>query len=225
MKRTLSLVGAAWCALALIGSARAETTASPRSNVRLVEDCVRKAATELVAQCPTKIADSAMGVWALSNHQANWMAEHVLAQALEARGFHTATGGEPPEDSTQAVLLQKIPPTPYRFEYRVAELAFSYPRVYRSGLFGGKMVERAASASLFGRVVDAHSGAVLWTGEGSGHDRDAVDSADLPVLSAQSVPVTTPPTVPASRGMSRIVEPVLVAAIIGSLVALFYSNR
>ncbi len=214
-----------------VGSAAA---APAPTNYQLVEDCMRQAATDLVSRAPGLSADSSLGVFALSQAPANWLAEQVVTEALAARGVHAAVRDtvQTVTDSTRA-LAGGVPAalgaraagtSSVVFEYRVVELALAYPRSWHAHWFGSRHVERAARATLYGRIWRPATGEIVWAGEGRASRGDEVSASALKTLESSSAPVAMQPALGGAR-WTRLIEPVIVAGIIASLVSLFYTNR
>lgn len=106
---------------------------------------------------------------------------------------------------------------------RVEEARVDYPRLYRSGLFGGLHVERRALSRLSARLLRPESRAVYWVGVADTALADNVAKSEVRVLEDPSRPETRG-TVP-TQSWQKVVEPVLVVALIAGLVTLFYTNR
>jgi hypothetical protein len=98
----------------------------------------------------------------------------------------------------------------------------SYPRVYRSYLIGGKKVRREANLRVTARLL-SNTGDVLWVGESSAEASDRFSHGDLTRIQEGSYDFVKP-EMPDS-GWGKIVEPVLVSAIIVGMVYLFFSNQ
>jgi len=108
-------------------------------------------------------------------------------------------------------------------EVRVAEFEVSYPRRWRRSLFGSAMVERAARAAIYFRVLDGRDGRVVWTHSDRREERDVVSEKLLAGL--EDLPGQTGRSKAARGGIGRIVEPIVVSGIVVGLVVLFYSSR
>ena len=107
--------------------------------------------------------------------------------------------------------------------FEVEEARVDYPRMYRSGIFGGQHVERRAMARVSARILRAESRAVYWVGVADTSLTDIVPRSDLKFLEDKTRPETRG-TVPTSS-WTKIAEPALVVALVVGVVALFNSKR
>jgi hypothetical protein len=105
----------------------------------------------------------------------------------------------------------------------VEEARVDYPRLYRSGLFGGLHVERRATARLSARLLRPETHAVYWIGAADTSFSDNVSRSEVRVLEDPNRPETKGVVPPQS--WQKAVEPVLVVALVVGLVSLFYTNR
>ena len=103
------------------------------------------------------------------------------------------------------------------------ESRVDYPRLFRSGLFGGMHVERRALVTLSAKLLRPDTRAVYWVGQADTSLADYVRKSEVPLLEDAAVPETKG-TVP-QQSWQKMVEPVLVVGLIIGLVSLFYTNR
>ena len=103
------------------------------------------------------------------------------------------------------------------------EARVDYPRLYRSGLFGGMMVERRAITRLSARLLRPQSRAVYWTSAADTSLADHVAKSEVKLLEDPQR-AETRGTVP-SQSWQKVIEPVLVVVLVVGLVSLFYTNR
>lgn len=103
------------------------------------------------------------------------------------------------------------------------ESRVDYPRLFRSGLFGGLHVERRALVTLSAKLMRPDTRAVYWVGSADTSLADYVRKSEVPLLEDAAVPETKG-TVP-TQSWQKMVEPVLVVGLIIGLVSLFYTNR
>ncbi|HEV8479483.1 MAG TPA: hypothetical protein VGR66_01720 [Candidatus Eisenbacteria bacterium] len=103
------------------------------------------------------------------------------------------------------------------------ESRVDYPRLFRSGLFGGMHVERRAIVTLSAKLLRPDTRAVYWVGQADTSLADYVRKSEVPLLEDAAVPETKG-TVP-QQSWQKMVEPVLVVGLIIGLVSLFYTNR
>jgi hypothetical protein len=109
--------------------------------------------------------------------------------------------------------------------FRLIEFGVTYHDSWRRGFLGQKVVERLAAVNVYCRLVSGSAENVLWVGGGKSERLDIVPKSKLDLLEGQgsSYPFKRPALPP--QPFSRILEPALVAGIIGGLVFLFYSNQ
>jgi len=105
----------------------------------------------------------------------------------------------------------------------VDEARVDYPRLFRSGLFGGLHVERRAIARLSAELRRPGSRAVYWVGAADTSLADHVMRSEVTLLEDATHPETKG-TVP-SQSWQKVVEPVLVVGLVVGLISLFYTNR
>lgn len=218
----------------------AATPATTPSNLDIVQSAFHDAAAQLVEQATLLPPDATIAIRAMNDADANWMAEQTLAQLLVSRGFHPvplpvaaarqsstdstgSTDSTYSTDSTTAQVARVEGTASHAFEYRIVELALTYPRAWHTGPFGGRRVERSARVTLIGRLRSSKTDEILWVGQGTGTRTDVVNASALRSLSTTAIPGAAVP--PPERGISRFIEPVIVTGIVASLIALFYSNR
>jgi hypothetical protein len=103
------------------------------------------------------------------------------------------------------------------------ESRVDYPRIFRSGLFGGLHVERRAIVTLSAKLERPDTRAVYWVGTADTSLADYVRKSEVPLLEDSAIPETKG-TVP-TQSWQKLVEPVLVVGLIIGLVSLFYTNR
>lgn len=136
--------------------------------------------------------------------------DHVFTTILEQRGIETVHGAQGVGDSL------------YALDYKVPVFRLSYPKVYRSHLIGGKKVKREANLRVTAKLL-SNTGDVVWIGESVAEASDRFSHGDLPRIQEGSYEFVQP-EMPDS-GWGKIVEPVLVSAIIVGMVYLFFSNQ
>jgi len=105
--------------------------------------------------------------------------------------------------------------------YRVSEMEFRYPRVFRRFWFGPKRVDRLARVRIDFRLMDGPD--LLWAESAEHLVTDRVPRGALPFLETDQFPFARP-EMPEGRG-GRLVEPLVVAGVIGGLIVLFYANQ
>jgi hypothetical protein len=136
--------------------------------------------------------------------------EDIFTQLLEDRGVEMVYGAQSANDSL------------YKIDYKIPVFRLSYPKVYRSHLIGGKKVKREANLKMKAKLISG-GGDVLWIGESSAEQSDQFPHGELARVQEGSYSFVTP-EMPGSV-WGKVVEPVLVSAIIVGMVYLFFSNQ
>ena len=246
-KTASSRVIVAACAVVLFGlvsQARAAQVERP-TNMALLEKAISSAVESLVKGMPVSNLNGSVLMTVSGAHEADWMVQNVLGRRLREEGVKvvvsapepvgtpaasdTSQEAEASADTTTAAATPAPPvslePVPVQLvlSQQVTELSMEYPRVWRPHLVGRKMVERHAYAAVSVRVVDERTGALLWVGDGKGSQRDAVPASELSFLEGKGQSWQKG-ALPPSR-LGALIEPLVVAAIVGGLVYLFYSNK
>ncbi len=209
------------------------------TNMALLEKALSSAVESLVKGMPVSNLNGSVLMTPSGGHKAEWMVQNLLGRRLREEGIVIVVA--PPAESPGQVVTPEAADTaaaeavaapPANFEpvpiqlsltHRVTELRMEYPRVWRPHLVGRKMVERHAYASLSVRVVDEKTGALLWVGESKGSERDAVPASELSFLEGGGEDWQKGVMPPGKLG--GLIEPLVVAAIVGGLVYLLYSNK
>jgi hypothetical protein len=142
------------------------------------------------------------------------------AQAKPQAVFDPGTGAVPLGDaSVPPPEAERLPLLTVSAE----EARVDYPRLYRSGLFGGLHVERRAISRLSARLLRPESRAVYWVATADTALADHIAKSEVKTLE-DPVRAETRGTVP-TQSWQKFVEPVLVVALVIGLVSLFYTNR
>jgi hypothetical protein len=148
-------------------------------------------------------------VWAAETEEYQVL-DDIFTRLLEERGIDTVHRASDDDESL------------YSLEYKVPVFRLTYPKVYRSHLIGGKKVKREANLRVTARLV-SDTGDVVWIGESSAEKKDQFSHGDLSRIQEGSYQFVKP-EMPGS-GWGKVVEPVLVSAIIVGMVYLFFSNQ
>jgi hypothetical protein len=154
-----------------------------------------------------------------------------LEQAARAESLARASAMQPPTTPVPASGSGAVPPSTRilangdlpRLAVRVEDARVDYVKMYRGGILGAYRVERRANARIDMRLVSPHTEAVSWTASADTSLGDVVLRSDLPSLETKTRPETVG-QLPQS-GFKKILEPVLVIALVAGLVSLFYQNR
>jgi hypothetical protein len=138
-----------------------------------------------------------------------WRRAHKSEPVFDSPG---ETASQPAAESDLPLLVVSLD------ESRV-----DYPRLFRSGLFGGLHVERRALVTLSAKLMRPDTRAVYWVGSADTSLADYVRKSEVPLLEDAAIPETKG-NVP-TQSWQKMVEPVLVVGLIIGLVSLFYTNR
>jgi len=215
-RRTGRTSGAAslWavCTVALVLLSAPDVHADDPAPTNL--DLMTHLGTRVVEDITGKIDSDVRGVRVQLYHGGNTeeykLLEDIFTQLLEERGVETVHGAMSDDDSL------------YTIDYNIPVFRLSYTKVYRSHLIGGKKIKREANLKVKARLM-SDGGDVLWIGESSAQQSDQFPHGDLARVQEGSYKFVTP-EMPGS-GWGKVVEPVLVSAIIVGMVYLFFSNQ
>lgn len=191
----------------------------PYTNLQLTELVADSSATPALAGIPIEQGQHVVLAPA-REHPLNFVVEHALLRELTRRGFSvTVRHGAVPDDSVGVLYARAGDPL---LEYTLGSAKVSYIRLV-GWLPGRVKIERQSLVRGSLSLRDPVNSRALWTGD-LGHnfvdrfargDQSLVEDARYPDLKDE-----TP-----SRGVDKLVEPVVVVAIVGGLVALFFQNK
>jgi len=151
------------------------------------------------------------------------LAQQVGAQGDSAAADSAAAPVRPASAATAPPVSVPVP-VDAELRLRVVDIGLKYTGTHRTRpFFGQKKVERYATANLQAELRDPTGDLVQWTGNGDAARIDEVPKDALPILEGQHYPFTPPTLPPHSAG--KIIEPIVVTAVIVGLVFLFVSNR
>jgi hypothetical protein len=199
-----------WLPCLLLGLAAPALAAPVLTNMDLVVGTVARAVDQALGQLETQSLerDRLLLVAPQGKHAATWLVDHLLAEGLLARGF--------------AVTLDSVaaPAGAPRLSYRILDLSLTG----RSSLWGGQLHREGRVSLVLQLSGSAVEGAPLdWQGEVAGHLADRVPKDRLPLLQDTNYDFAKVEVQRQSWG--KFVEPVIVSAVLGGLIHLFFSNR
>jgi hypothetical protein len=146
--------------------------------------------------------------------------EHAVLRHLSERGVSVTVRRHPlPEDSTLAQISAGSDPV---LEYRLSSARVTYLRLI-GWLPGRVRIERQALVEGTLTLRDPLTLRVLWTGDASYNLLDSFPRDQLPMV--QDVASAELKSTVPQRNVDKLVEPVIVLAIVSGLVALFFQNR
>lgn len=196
------------------GSAGERVSVTPKSNMVVITELAREAVAEAIGRMALA-AGSEIHVSQLGQNDASWLIQSVLYEELTARGHAVVTGGVP-------AGTQEEGPDRYEIAYRIVSCETSFPRAWREWVVGSRRVERKTRCDLRFRLSDARS-AIIWAGSVERERREVIPGERLAELSTQGQPFASPEIT--SGGWDKVLEPVVVAGIVGGLIYLFYTSR
>jgi hypothetical protein len=191
----------------------------PYTNLQLTELVADSGAVQALAGIPIERGQHVV-LAPTHEHPLNFVVEHALLRELTRRGFPvTVRHAAVPDDSVAALFARAGDPL---VDYTLGSAKVSYIRLV-GWLPGRVKIERQSLVQGTLSLRDPVTSRVLWTGE-LGHnfvdrfprgDQSLVEEARYPDLK-DDVP---------GRGVDKLAEPVIVVAIVGGLVALFFQNK
>lgn len=156
------------------------------------------------------------------SHPLNFAIEHAVLRALSRRGV-TATVRRSliPDDSLGLVAAADRDPL---LEYQLASARITYLRLVGGYVLPSRVnIERQALVEGALVMRDPGSSRVLWTGDLSANFVDVFPRSQLEQV--EDGRFTDLKAGVPERNLSRFTEPLIVAAVVGGLVVLFFQNR
>ena len=191
-----------------VTDARAEDPAP--TNLDLMTQLGKQVAEEIIGKIDPDIRGVKLEVVPAGNTEEYLVLDDIFTSLLEGKGIDTVRRSSASTESH------------YALELKVPVFRLTYPKVYRSYLIGGKMVKRDANIRVKAQLI-SDTGDVVWIGESSAQKADQFSHGDLARIQEGSYAFVKP-EMPGS-GWGKVVEPVLVSAIIVGMVYLFFSNQ
>ena len=153
------------------------------------------------------------------DHPLNFLAEHSVLRELGRRGVTAAVRRSPiPDDS----VLIAASGTGSLLEYQLASARVTYLRL-RGWLPGRVKIERQALVEARLTLREPGRGTVLWSGDAVHNLVDAFPRGQLAVVEDvryEALKAESP-----GRTVDKVIEPIIVVAIVAGLIALFFQNR
>ncbi len=153
-------------------------------------------------------------------HPLNFVLEHSMLKALARRGVDVTVRRSPiPDDSLKSLFGRPGDPV---IEYTLGSARVTYLRFV--GMLPGRVkIERQALMTGSIGMRDPNSARVLWTGDLGQNFVDRFARNQVPLVEEERYP-DLKSQLP-SRNVDKVLEPVIVVAVVGGLVALFFQNR
>jgi hypothetical protein len=198
---------------------RARGPRVPATNLQLVSMVANTAFGRTLANAPVDSGAHVILAPAES-HPLNFVVEHAILLHLARRGVTaTVRRSVVPDDPDSP--LGGNPGDPL-LEYQLGSARVSYLRLV-GWLPGRVKIERQALVEGALTLRDPRSALVLWTGQASYNLVDAFPKGQLPLVEDPrftDLKMTAP-----TRNLDKVVEPIIVVAVVVGLVALFFQNR
>jgi hypothetical protein len=155
------------------------------------------------------------------SHPLNLLVEHAVLRELSRRGVTATVRRSILSDDSLATYSPTGDPL---LEYQLATARVSYLRLVGWLPFSGRVkIERQSLVEGALSMRDPRSANVLWTQGASYNLVDAFPRDRLSLVEDErySDLKSAPPT----RNVDKVFEPIIVVAVVGGLVALFFQNR
>jgi hypothetical protein len=191
----------------------------PYTNLQMLSFVADSAAARALASAPLESGSHAVLAPA-REHPFNFVVEHAMLSQLSRRGVAVTVRHAPvPDDSVNALYARPGDPL---VEYTVGTAKVSYLRLV-GWLPGRVKIERQALIEGNLQLRDPSSSRVVWTTDMAQSFADRFPRAQTSVVEDTHYPDLK--SDPPGRNMEKVIEPIVVVAIVGGLVALFFQNR
>lgn len=191
----------------------------PYTNLQLTQFVADTAVSRALATAVVDSGTHAVLAPALS-HPLNFVLEHAMLKALSRHGVDVTVRREPiPDDSLRTLYGRPGDPV---VEYSLSSAKVTYLRFV--GMLPGRVkIERQALVTGTISMRDPNSARVLWTGDLGQNFVDRFPRSQVSVVEEERYP-DMKGELP-NRNIDKVLEPVIVVAVVGGLVALFFQNR
>ena len=197
---------------------RARGPRVPLTNLQLVSVVARTAFEKGLQGAPLSDVKEVV-VAPIGSHPLNFVAEHAVLRQLSARGVSAVVRRTPIADDS--LVAASNPGTPV-LEYQMASARATYIRL--TGWLPGRVkIERQGLVEARITLRDPARSTVRWSGEAAHALVDAFPRSQVSLVEDARYP-DLKGEVP-GRSIDKVVEPVIVVAIVAGLVALFFQNR
>jgi hypothetical protein len=230
--RPSDLGGTHWLALSAgLGGVSAEETEGaiyraapeeltiPTSNINVLTDLVRTVIGIALDKMGIP-AGAEVRISQIDTHGANWLVQSIFLEELTDRGHTVRTSASLPAGGNMVAPVDEV--KSYDVSYRIVSCDATYPRMWREWMVGARKVERRSSVDIYFRLAD-DSNAIVWAGSEERERRDIVPGSRLETLGTPGQAFTSPEIEPG--GWDKVIEPVVVAGIVGGLIYLFYTSK
>ena len=155
------------------------------------------------------------------SHPLNLLVEHALLRELSRRGVTVTVRRTILSEDSLALYSPSGDPL---LEYQLATARVSYLRLVGWLPFSGRVkIERQSLVEGALTLRDSRSANVLWSNTASYNLVDAFPKDRLSMVEDERYSDLKDP--PPTRNVDKVFEPLVVIAVVGGLVALFFQNR
>jgi hypothetical protein len=197
---------------------RARGPKVPLTNFQVIQQVARTAYGRALASCPVD-SGGHLVLAPSEGHPLNFMVEHAVLQALAGRAVSVSVRRSViPDDSLASVAPGGDPV----LEYQLASARITYLRLV-GWLPGRVKIERQGLVEGTLTLRDPRTASILWTQSASFNLVDQFPRNQLPLVEDprfSELKSDTP-----GRSIDKVVEPIIVIAIVTGLVLLFFQNR
>ncbi len=187
-------------------------TTLPKSNLSVMTQVIREVVDEALDRM--NIPEGAqIKVTQDNQSDANWLIYSVLLEELTDRGHAIVAQGSERGDEERPR---------YDIWYKVVTCETTYPRQWREWMVGARKVERKTRCDIHFRLSD-ESSATIWAGNVERERREIIPGSRIEELGTPGQVFVSPEI--ESVGWDKVLEPVVVAGIVGGLIYLFYTSR
>ncbi|MEO5987635.1 MAG: hypothetical protein ABIU54_11285 [Candidatus Eisenbacteria bacterium] len=191
----------------------------PYTNLQLTQFVASQAVTRALASAPIDSGTHVVLAPA-RDHPLNFVLEHAMVKALAARGAEIAVRRSPiPDDSLQVLFANPGDPL---VEYSLGSAKVTYVRLV-GWLPGRVKIERQGLVEGSIGMRDPASSRVLWTGDLAQNLVDRIPRSQIDLVEDDRY--TDLKSATPGRSVDKVLEPIIVVAVVGGLVALFFQNR
>ena len=191
----------------------------PYTNLQMTQFVADTAVARVLATAVVDSGTHAVLAPAL-DHPLNFVLEHAMLKALSRMGVDVTVRRSPIPDDSLRVLFGR-PGDPV-VEYTVGSMRVTYLR-YIGILPGRVKLERQSLVTGSITMRDPNSSRVMWTGDLGQNFVDRFPRNQVKLVEEERYP-DLKAELP-SRSVDKVLEPVIVLAVVAGLVALFFQNR
>lgn len=198
---------------------RARGPRVPLTNLQLVTRVANVSYQKALASAPLDSGGHVVLAPAES-HPLNFVVEHAILRVLGKRGVTAMVRRSIlPDDSLAAVAGNPGDPI---LEYQLASARVTYLRL-RGWIWGRVKIERQALVEGGITMRDPATSIVLWSGDATYNLVDAFPRGQVSLVEDERY-AELKSAIP-TRSAGKALEPAVVVAIVGGLIALFFQNR